>query len=381
VISAGQSIEGIGVIEDRILVHGTLVGPSSTGGLNVFSGGSATADMVDIVDGTSGISGGQINAKRLSVLNGGAFTQSDGDVLVDGLRIGMGSTSMGTYALSDGSLSRVSPISNAYIVYLDSGTFLQSGGTNSVFVHTFDTLGGTTGSQFTYVLSGGTLTSTGSRFTIGDAGAATFSQTAGFASIANPRIALGAGTGYYSLSGTGSLTVSGILAVGSAGSGTFSQSGGTLDVNSILIKTISNGLGVFEKSDGQMTVTSLTNNGTFIHSGGTFAASTMSNAGTATLGGIQRWNSGATLINTGVATFTSNAGAAHQRHRHPINQVQSKRPERPEAKRDAGGLRGEVLHQMDRPFPRGAQRAGDLQHPLVQFEPRRAHRHPHQPGK
>jgi hypothetical protein len=313
VLSSGQTIDAVGDIPDRVEVHGTLRNARPLGGVNLRSGAVVNVPVLTVVDATSDISNGSLTTNNFVITDGATFTQSGGEVAMDRLRLGTSPTAVGTYILSGGTFTRMNPRSGDFAALLDSGTFLHTGGTNYIVAGLGDGLGITAGSHMHYEFSGGTISSTSSRFNIGTAGAGTLIQTGGHAQIANPRLGIGmGGTGYYSLSGDGSMTISatlGIGATGIGGVGTFVQSGGTISANAIIVTKNNTTTSLFTKSGGAMSATFLTNGGTFLHSGGTLTASSMSNTGTASLGGIQAWNASSTFTNTGFATFATNAGS------------------------------------------------------------------------
>jgi hypothetical protein len=308
VINSAQTIEGAGVIDDRVVVYGAISGPSTVGGLNIHAGGSASLFSATITDLTSGIDGGDAALTQLHIQRDGVFTQSGGSISLNSLQVASDEGSGGTYIQTGGNLE----FPSRYIVGRSgAGTFLQTGGTASFSSRIgWPVLGAVAGSAGYQEVNGGTFSSTSNRFVVGDLGAGTFVQSGGVATVANPRIGLSTGSsGYFRLS-DGVLSSPGIVAVGNSGSGTLVQNGGTFDAVSMIIKSVSTGEGYFLKTAGQLTIPSVTNNGTFIHSGGTLSISGFSNTGVATLGGTQIWASGSTFTNTGQATFTSNAGEA-----------------------------------------------------------------------
>ena len=115
-----------------------------------------------------------------------------------------------------------------YIGYSGTGSFTQSGGTNSVSGSLY--LGYNSGSSGTYNLSGSGLLSAPSEY-IGYSGTGSFTQSGGTNTISGSLV-LGqnaGSTGTYNLNG-GLLSLSGLTQ--GAGSATFNFSGGTLQAGS-----------------------------------------------------------------------------------------------------------------------------------------------------
>lgn len=153
----------------------------------------------------------------------GTFTQSGGsNTLNSFLYVGRDSGSSGLYSLSGGSLF----VSKSERVgYYGTGTFTQSGGTNTMCEDLI--LGHKSGSSGTYILSGGSLHSYICQH-IGPAGTGDFIQSGGTNTI-EYKLYLAfdpSGIGCYTLS-DGWLSIKAGLYVGYSGTGTFTQSGGT----------------------------------------------------------------------------------------------------------------------------------------------------------
>jgi hypothetical protein len=176
----------------------------------------------------------------------GTFNQTGGTHTLKGmggnrnLYLGYNSGSSGTYNLSG--TGNLSPNFNEYIGYSGTGTFNQTGGTNTV-KGALD-LGLIPGSSGTYNLSGdGNLSA--NWINVGSGGTGTFTQTGGTNTAANV-LDLGSGsTGTYQLSGTGTLSA-GLIIVGSGRTGTFTQTGGTC-IAGIYLGSNS-GIGTYELS-------------------------------------------------------------------------------------------------------------------------------------
>jgi hypothetical protein len=317
VVLAGHAINAIGEIEDPVELHGTIAGAVPIGGMAVYDGGVLNAGTLDLQIADINVHGGSITLSRLNVLNGRSITQSGGTVTIStGMELGTAnSASTGTYRLEDGVLRIPYDGPKLYlrVLGIDNGTFLQSGGTNSIFhnVGGFATgIGIDAGGFGYYELSGGTLNATSTNFSVGYSGNGTMVQSAGNAIIGSLRVGeYRTGTGYYSLS-DGTLDGGRVTVVGYLGEGTLIQSGGTFTTSWLEINFDVNH-GWLAKSAGYLGVGSLVTGpaGVFIHSGGTLTLPAMKNVGSATLGGIQVWAPNSILANTGIATFTSNAGA------------------------------------------------------------------------
>ena len=105
-------------------------------------------------------------------------------------------------------------------------------------------------------------------------------------------IALGSlngNTGTFNLSGTGSVAVSGDEIVGVSGTGKFVQSGGSNSVTGTLTTQKNPGsTGEYDLTGGTLTAANITNNGTFKFTGGTLSTvGTLANNGSITLGATQ----------------------------------------------------------------------------------------------
>jgi autotransporter-associated beta strand protein len=268
-ISATDSIYGISTLSDHVDCQGTLSAQSgysyNSYGINLYGGvnvhGSGTVNLGNgslyVNDMVSGMSSGSLKASSQYIGSGGTgtFVQSGGTNTVSGnfFYVGSDSTSNGTYQLSG-----TAYLSSSFEDIGDQGVgaFWQSGGTHTVANEI--TLGCGPGGSGTYELSGtGYLSPLG--LTVGDSGAGTFSHTAGTNSANSLLLGNGStGVGTYNLSGSGQLLV-GMEYVGLSGTGTFMQSGGTNTVRA-LIKIGSNG--TYSLGAGVLNVTGgLANNG------------------------------------------------------------------------------------------------------------------------
>jgi autotransporter-associated beta strand protein len=199
----------------------------------------------------------------------GTFTQTGGtmnnsDELV---YLGNNAGSSGRYFLTGGLLSSWA----VYVGYSGTGTFTQTAGTVNDPVSygvTLLCLGYNPSSTGTYNLSGNGQVSADSAY-VGYSGSGTFMQSGGTNSIGlynSGPLFLGSnagGSGAYNLSGSGQLSA-GSEFVGSSGTGTFTQTGGTNTVSSLSIGSS----GVYLLAGGVLQVNStFLNNGVFAGNG------------------------------------------------------------------------------------------------------------------
>ncbi len=266
----------------------TLSGGSLTVGGNIVGGSGTSALTID--GGTLNVGGGNgsISVTNLTVGNAvnsaGTYTQSGGTVAV-GSTFFEGIFGTGSYTLSGGTLTVGA--GGEIVGGLDSGIFVQSGGTNAVTGNNALIVGDGSGSSGSYALSGsGSLTATAEW--IGFSGTGTFTQTGGTNTISTNgpggtgNLTIGfasGGNGSYTLSG-GSLTVGGNI-VGGAGGSAFTIDGGSLSVGggngSISVNNFtigdSRGAGYYALSGtGSLSATAdiiNNSNGTFSQYGGT----------------------------------------------------------------------------------------------------------------
>ena len=120
-----------------------------------------------------------------------------------------------------GSQSSLNIGGSLHVGYNGSGTFTQSGGSNTISNYLY--IGENTGSSGRSILSGNGSLSVGYVEEIGVSGPGSFQQTGGTNSAQGLSVMIGS----YSLSGNGKLTMYGEYVGGSLGAATFSQSGGT----------------------------------------------------------------------------------------------------------------------------------------------------------
>jgi autotransporter-associated beta strand protein len=263
----------------------------------------------------------------------GTFMQSGGiNTCANNLCLGCNRGSTGNYYLSGGQLSLPNPTTIAdlglYVGFSGTGTFTQSGGTNSVSGYIL--LGCDSTGRGTYNLSDSGVVSVGNWEGIGCAGTGSFTQAGGTNSCEEMIIAWNSGShGNYSLT-AGSLSVaqtsSGIW-VGYAGTGNFTQSGGTNACGYLAIGgDWSPGVGTYSLS-GSGVLSALSEilgycgTGTFTQSGGTNAVGNSLclgnfgygsySSGTYSLSGsglLSVSGTGECIGNLGAGTFTQTGG-------------------------------------------------------------------------
>jgi hypothetical protein len=284
-ISAGQSIIGVGSINDQVVCQGTIsavgTGPDQgvvvsptyvnlNNGLVLSGAGLVTlgSGALTVNDATSQITAGASFGTTQYVGNGGTgtFSHSGGSNSVTNIYLGYNGADKGAYSLSG--TAQLSA-STQYVGYSGTGSFVQTGGSNSVTNSTspfppiiffpLDTiifpitnssalyLGYNTSGSGSYQLSGNGYLSAATQY-VGYSGKGFFSQLGGTNS-ASGGLSLGCntgGAGTYNFGG-GSLNTSS-LTVGGSGTGVFSQSGGNLLASSEYIGF--SGAGTFTQSSG-----------------------------------------------------------------------------------------------------------------------------------
>ncbi|MHB8258289.1 MAG: hypothetical protein ACYDE0_13800, partial [Acidiferrobacterales bacterium] len=208
---------------------------AQSGGTNTVSQGLALG-WLSGSSGTYTLSGtGSLSAGWEYIGNSGTgtFTQTGGTNTTTGtgnLFLGASSGGTGSYTLSGGTLTVGGNIvggSGTSSFTIDGGTLNVGGGNGSINVGTFTV--GDSGGAGNYALSGGSLTV--STEYVGNSGTGTFTQSGGTDTTGNLYLGFDyGGSGNYALSGTGSLSAS-YEYVGDSGTGTFTQSGGTNTVS------------------------------------------------------------------------------------------------------------------------------------------------------
>jgi hypothetical protein len=246
-----------------------------SGGINAV-GTTASPQSLDL--GVESGSGGTY------LLNGTGSLVVNGSVFVGGS--GNGSGGSGSFAISAGSAS----ISSSLVLYssgalsqtggyLSALSFVQYGGTASFNGLNVDSTSGPGGNIGGYGLEGGTLTVGGAEY-VGNSGTGAVDQIGGSHTVGttvSPQslyIAYGASSaGTFTLSGTGSLSVTGAEYVGDSGAGTFAQSGGFVTLSStsggnLWLGYGTTGFGTYLLSGGTLTVNG--NEGVGYNGAGTF---------------------------------------------------------------------------------------------------------------
>ncbi len=194
----------------------------------------------------------------------GTFTQSGGTNNVSnasfyGLCLGSGSASGGSYNLSgSGLLSAYTE----YVGFSGTGAFAQSGGVNNV-LESLDLgqlyLGYNPGSIGSYNLSGSGLLSAYAEY-LGFMGTGTFTQSGGTNTISTGGLYVGrssfTSSSSYNLSSSGMLSANNEY-VGDYGPGTFNQSGGTNKLSSLYLGYNSGSSGTYNLNGGLLVLYAL----------------------------------------------------------------------------------------------------------------------------
>ena len=216
---------------------------NQSGGTNTIAAGTGYLDVGVFSDATGTYNLSNTGAlvantpEYIGDIGVGFFNQNGGSNTINNLGVnlylgysqfGNGSTS-GTYTLMAGNLTvtAAAGLGSEYVGYNHSGTFNQSGGTNTTQQLS---LGRAAGSSGMYTLSGGSL-STNNEY-IGSSGSATFNHNGGTNATGNLIVGNGfsptSPSATYTLSGTGTLYVGVNEVVGLTGTANlFNQTGGT----------------------------------------------------------------------------------------------------------------------------------------------------------
>ncbi len=261
-----------------LTVNGAI---SGTGSLTMIGSGTWTLTGVNTSSGSLTVDGGtlQIPSGSLASPNQyvgysgtGSFIQSGGNNTVtasgfaNGLLLAYNGGSRGYYTLNDGRLSAV----NQYIGYQGNAVFTQNGGTNSVSTYLSV---GTYGSG-TYNLSAGSLSAP--QETIGDASGSvgSFTQTGGTNTVSS-LLYVGYNNSFVSTYALGSGQLSAPTEeIGVHGTGIFMQTGGTNTITSSLQLGINSGSsGTYNLFGGLLVVPSILqgSGGSLSISGGTLS--------------------------------------------------------------------------------------------------------------
>jgi hypothetical protein len=278
--------------------------------LGLFNGGVGTY----ILGGTGSLN--DDGDEQVGIKGIGAFIQTGGTNTITGgnsLYLGEFSGLTGTYSLSGtGSLTAT----QEFIGYGGTGGFVQSGGTNSINdggISLGLCLGDFIGSVGTYSLSGtGSLSVTGFEY-VGFGGSGSFVQTGG-TNTTNGGYSLYLGynsgvNGTYNLSGTGSLSVTGSEYIGYSGTGGFVQTGGTNNASNLTIGNSPTSFGKYTLSGGTLDVANALTitgaNSAFIATGGTAIVDSVTTGGSVSIG-VTANSSGNLTVN---GTYTQTAGS------------------------------------------------------------------------
>jgi autotransporter-associated beta strand protein len=253
-----------------------------TGGYDLMFGENAGNNAACFLSGSGRISS---DYEEIGGYGVASFVQSGGadvataNTVASALVVGAWSTGSGTYALNAGLLST----GREMIGQFGAGSFIQSGGTNSVFatgngydVALYVGVYSTAASAGSYSLSGSGLLTVPAE-TVGYAGTGSFTQSAGTNSVSGD-IQLGYlyfGNGAYSLGG-GQLSAANEY-VGVQGTGTVSQTGGTNTVfGTLCVGYDSGGTGTYNLNGGTLVAPLIcvgSGSGSLTFNGGTFIAS------------------------------------------------------------------------------------------------------------
>jgi len=230
-------------------------------GWNNGSTGTYTLNGTGFLDLSGG--GGEIVGYNGS----GTFNQSGGtNAMSSDLIVGWNNGSTGTYTLNGTGSLTVAVGSTEFVGYSGTGTFNQAGGTNALAGTLYVGYLGGTG---IYSLSGTGLLSVSSNVGneyVGNIGTGTFNQTGGTnTAVGALNLGNNAGSaGTYNLGGTGSLSI-GDEEVGGSGTGTFNQTGGTNAVTGTLYVAANAGsTGAYNLQGGTLTAGAI-----IVNSGGT----------------------------------------------------------------------------------------------------------------
>ncbi len=268
---------------DNLTVVQENIGDSGAGsnGTGTFNQSGGTNSAIQLQLGVNGTDAGYYNLSNgtfalpdgddetVGLAGIGVFNQTGGtnNMTLDGqIIVGAGVGSNGTYELSGSAVLEQEGQGGEIIGSGGIGSFIQTGGSNSLNGESSIVLGNSAGGTGTYTLSAGTVSSTSHGDTVGMRGTGTFTQTGG-TNTADAEFEIGdvAGSvGTYNLSGTGQLIFNKIdvgefEAVGVAGAGTFNQTGGSNTINAdLVVGQNSGGVGNYYLSGGTLSTGSIT---------------------------------------------------------------------------------------------------------------------------
>jgi autotransporter-associated beta strand protein len=278
-VAAGNGFTGNGTVPDHVNCQGSIIASPSgsitlNGGLSLSGTGQVNLGLasLNVNDASSGMSGGSLGIAGLNIgaSTTGSFTQTGGtNSIAQYFYVGSFGGS-GTYGLSGGSLSANSICVGAF----NNGSFTQSNGTNS----NNGLIVGWNGNNDTnligtYLLGGGTLNSS-SQQVIGSSGTGSFVQTGGSNSTGYQYVGTSSSGSFTQSAGVNSVSQDLYLGYYSGGSGSFSQSGGVNQVSHDLYLGYNSGSsGSYNLAGGSLVSNSLyfgySGSGSFIQSGGT----------------------------------------------------------------------------------------------------------------
>lgn len=285
--SSGTASASLIQSQDALHAGYAYVGYYGTG-RHYQSGGSVTIDNTLYLGRRSGsygyyeLSGGTLSASysQIGYAGEGDFVQTGGTFTCGQMDIANanygGPYGVGSYDMQLGTL-------NASLIYIggkEEGTFTQSGGTVNA------TAGGVTlgldqygGGHYT--LSNGDLNT--SRTRLSQSGS-TFTQTGGTHDITGD-LEVGYGLGaaseaLYTLSGSGTLTVSDDIVIGDDGWGRYRQTAGTAVATDAIVLSVPDDApaGKLQLEGGSLTSARVDNAGNYVQSGGTLTTGIWTNA-------------------------------------------------------------------------------------------------------
>jgi autotransporter-associated beta strand protein len=291
--SGGGTINtaGFNLTIGQSLLHDPALGATPDGGLTIAGAGSVTLTGNSAYTGPTTVAGGTL------AVAGGSITNT-ASVVVSNT-----ASSTATFSLTGGSVT--TPY--FYSGFLGTGTATISGGTLNA--NSYITSGNQPGATGLITLSGGTINSP--EVVAGSFGNGSIVQTGGTMNAGTvlyvSLYGSGANTGSYSLSGANSIINTGQLTIGVRNTGTFTQTGGTvnsqatylgyyagisgsynlsgsaatsittplLDVGYLGIGTVTQTGGTLNVSSGITVAAQAGSSGTYLQSGGTVSASTL----------------------------------------------------------------------------------------------------------
>jgi hypothetical protein len=347
---------GITTVSDGILIYDSSAGTNVSG--MTISGGTVTASYITTPDwGRVNFAGGTLNLTGGVSSSGGDFTIGSGGTIPATLNLSAGTLAVGNFEFigrgSSATFNQTGGVNDPTYMHIGEnagvvgaynlvsgavndtgdlrigvsgiGSFVQSGGTNSIVgSNVFNTyglgIGDSASSAGTYTLLAGVLSVSNDEF-IGRVGTGTFNQTNGAHTIGGSLYLGGStigsgGTGSYFLSG-GTLNVQNTEYVGYAGIGQLTQTGGSNSANALTVSANAGSSGTVNLSGGFLTTPATLNNGTINHTGGSASLGIVTGSGSLfignTSGAAVKMNvtsfsqAAVTIRNTGTLTLATNA--------------------------------------------------------------------------